>query len=173
MSITPTVIPTASVAGIPLPAKDQCILYPFANYQGDPKIFTGYNTYNMSDYAADNAVSSFMCGSEVFAYFCTSPSATVATCLGGGNSTTAGRISNPSLTGSLNDSISTLIMLQYDPKSQPGVTMFDDNDCTGVILRHSRWGLMVGKHGSPRIYWNQAICQLTLSAQSKFLTALP
>ena len=73
----------------------------------------------MSDYAIENSTSSFMCGSEVFAYFCYNPSVTdVASCLVSANGdTSAGRISNPGQMGISDNIVSVLIMLQYDPTS--------------------------------------------------------
>ena len=55
------------------------------------------NNFAMSDVSFDNAASSFMCGSEVFAYFCLNGATTIDDCLNYTASTTAGRISNPSM----------------------------------------------------------------------------
>ena len=62
----------------------------------------------MSDVGFDGWASSFMCGSEVFAYFCLNGATDTNDCLNYSASTTAGRISNPSMYP--NDSVTNLIL---------------------------------------------------------------
>ena len=87
----------ASISGLIIPAKDECILYKGPAFEGKSYIFKGYNNFAMSDVSFENAASSFMCGSEVFAYFCLNGATTIDDCLNHTASTTAGRISNPSM----------------------------------------------------------------------------
>ena len=66
----------------------------------------------MSDVGFNDVASSFMCGSEVFAYFCNNGASSIDDCLNNTASTTAGRITNPYMIP--NDSVTNLILKQYD-----------------------------------------------------------